>query len=109
MDDAGDEAESTEISIGLLMEIAQAHQQLAEAALLRLKEHTAGLDAVVREEIRQTLIDELRGVHFESQRAVESLRRVQKAAELRILWWSVGIATLSAIVAALVGYATTHV
>jgi type VI protein secretion system component VasF len=67
------------------------------------------LDAVVREQIRQTLIDELRGVHIESQRAVESLQRVQKAAELRVLWWSVGITALSAMVAAVVGYATTHV
>jgi ABC-type uncharacterized transport system YnjBCD ATPase subunit len=108
VDDADDDAEDTEVSIGLLMEIAQAHQQLAEAALLKLKEHIAGLDTVVREQIRQTLIDELRGVHFESQRAVESLRRVQKAADLRVLWWSVGIAALSAMVAAVVGYAVTH-
>jgi hypothetical protein len=108
VDDADDDAEDTEVSIGLLMEIAQAHQQIVEAALLKLKEHTSGLDAIVREQIRQTLIDELRGVHFESQRAVESLRRVQKAADLRILWWSVGIAALSAMVAAVVGYATTH-
>ena len=108
MDDTDDEADATQVSIGLLMEIAQAHQQLAEAALLKLKEHTAGLDAVVREQIRRTLIDELRGVHFESQRAAESLRRVQKAAELRVLWWSVGIAALSAMVAAVVGYAVTH-
>jgi hypothetical protein len=103
-DDVGDD----QVSIGLLMEIAQAHQQLAEAALAKLKEHTAGLDAVVREQIRQTLIDELRGVHFESQRAVESLRRVQKAADLHVVWWSVGIAALSSLVAALVGYVTTH-
>jgi len=109
VDDAHDDAEGTEVSIGLLLEIAQAHQQLAEAALLNLKEHTAGLDAVVREQIGRTLIEELRGVHFESQRAVDSLRRVQKAADLRILWWSVGIAALSAMVAAAVGYVTTHV
>ena len=108
MDDTDDDAD-TGVSIGLLMEIAQAHQQLVEAALLKLKEHTAGLDAVVREQIRQTLIDELSGVHFESQRAVESLQRVQMVAELRVLWWSVGITALSAMVAAVVGYATAHV
>ena len=108
-DENGDDVSDDQVSIGLLMEIAQAHQQLAEAALARLKQHTTGLDAIVREQIRQTLIEELRGVHFESLRAVESLRRVQKAADVRIAVWSVGIAALSAAVAAVVGYVTTHV
>lgn len=104
-----DDVDDSEVSIGLLMEIAHAHQQLAEASLASLKEHAAGLDAVVREQIRRTLIEELRGVHVESERAVRSLRRVQKAADLRILVWSVGIAALSALVAAVVGYGTVHV
>lgn len=104
-----DDVDDAEVSIGLLMEIAQAHQQLAEAALANLKEHAAGLDAVVREQIRRSLIQELRGVHVESERAVQSLRRVQKAADLRIVMWSVGIAALSAVVAAVVGYGTAHV
>lgn len=104
-----DDVEDAVVSIGLLMEIAQAHQQLVEAALAKLKEHTVGLDAVVREQIRQTLIDELRGVHFESQRAVEGLRRVQTAAGARIVWLSVRIAALSAGVAALVGFVTMYV
>jgi hypothetical protein len=108
-DKADDDVEDAEVSIGLLMEIAQAHQQLAQAALAKLKEHTAGLDAVVRKQIRHTLIDELRGVHVESQRAVESLRQVQKAADVRIVWWSVRIAALSAVVAALVGLVTVYV
>lgn len=103
-----DDNDDNKVSIGLLMEVAHAHQQLAEVALLKLKEHTAGLDGVVREQIRQTLIDELRGVHVESQRAVESLRQVQKAADRRLARWSVGIAALSTIVAAAVGYVTAH-
>ena len=110
MDDKDDDAvDDAEVSIGLLMEIAQAHQQLAEAALASLKEHTAGLDAVVREQIRRTLIEALRGVHIESERAVTSLRRVREAADLRIAVWSIGIAALSAVVAAVVGYGTAHV
>ena len=47
------------MKLGLLMEAAQAQQGLAAQALERLREHTAGLDAVVREEIRATLIEEL--------------------------------------------------
>lgn len=110
MDDkADDDLEDGQVSIGLLMEIAQAHQQLAEAALANLKEHTAGLDRVVREQIRHTLIDELRGVHLESQRAVESLRRVQKAADVRVAWWSFRIAALSAVVSALVGFVAAYI
>ena len=104
-----DDVDDAEVSIGLLMEIAQAHQQLAEASLAKLKEHAVGLDAVVREQIRQTLIEELRGVHLESERAVQSLRRIQKAADLRIVRWSVLIAALSAVVGAVVGSGTVHV
>ena len=103
-----DDVDDAEVSIGLLMEIAQAHQQLAEASLTKLKEHAVGLDAVVREQIRRTLIEELRGVHLESERAVQSLRRVQKAADLRIVRWSVLIAALSAVIGAVVGYGTVH-
>ena len=104
-----DDVDDAEVSIGLLMEIAQAHQQLAEASLTKLKEHAVGLDAVVREQIRRTLIEELRGVHLESERAVKSLRRVQKAADLRIVRWSILVAALSAVVGAVVGYGTVHV
>jgi type VI protein secretion system component VasF len=109
IDEEGDDLSDGRASIGLLMEIARTHQELAGATLARLREHTAGLDVVVREQIRRTLIDELRGVHLECQRAVESLRRVHRAADLRILWWSVLIAALSAAVAAMVGYETAHI
>lgn len=108
-DQEDDDLDDGKVSIGLLMDIAQTHQQLAEAALTRLKEHTTGLDAVVREQIRQTLIDELRAVHLESQKAVESLRRVQEAADRRAVWWSVRIAALSAVVASIVGYGMAHI
>jgi hypothetical protein len=104
-----DDVDDPEVSMGLLMEIAQSHQQLAEASLESLKEHAAGLDAVVREQIRRTLIAELRGVHVEAERAASSLRRVQKAADLRIVAWSIGIAVLSALIAAAVALGTVHV
>ena len=107
-DEEDDDLDESKVSIGLLMEVAQTHQQLAEATLASLKEHTTGLDAVVREQIRQTLIDQLRGVHIESQMAVESIQRIRNAADRRTVWWSVWIAVLSAVVASMVGYGMAH-
>jgi hypothetical protein len=80
---------------GLLMESAQAHQKLAEAALERLRAHTQDLDAVVREAIGRTLIEELRSLTAESDRASRSLRNLQRTAALRTVLWSFGIASLS--------------
>ena len=87
------------IQLGLLMETAQTHQKLAEAALEKLQAHTAGLDSVVREQIRRTLIEELHGMHHESQRAVEALRRIQRTANVRVALWSMGITVMSAVIA----------
>jgi len=44
--------EDLTMKLGLLMEAAQAQQALAAAVLQQLREHTGGLDAIVREEIR---------------------------------------------------------
>ena len=49
-------AEEETLKIGLLMEAVQAQQTLATSMLERLREHTAGIDAIVREEIRATLV-----------------------------------------------------
>jgi hypothetical protein len=84
------------MKLGLLVETAETHQELVGAMLAKLQQHTEGLDAAVREEIRQTLLDELRGVHSETQRAVQALRRIQRAANLRVVLWSVGITAMSA-------------
>ena len=90
--------EDTALKLGLLMEAAQAQQALAASALERLREHTAGLDAIVREEIRATILEELQSLGADSQRAAAGLRSLQRAADLRIALWSTAILSLSALV-----------
>jgi hypothetical protein len=79
---------------GLLMETAQSQQGLAVAALERLKAHTQGLDAVVRDEIRRTLTEEMQALASESKSATRSLRALGRAANVRVAFWSIGIAAL---------------
>jgi hypothetical protein len=83
------------MKFGLLMESAQAHQKLAETHLERLRAHTQDLDGVVREEIRRTLIEELREVTAEGNRAVHALRGMKRAAGMRGLIFSAAAAALS--------------
>ncbi len=71
------------LKIGLLMESAQAHQKLAETHLEQLRAHTAGIDGIVREEIRRTLIEELKMLVAESRRATLALRRMGRGAAVR--------------------------
>lgn len=73
------------VKMGLLLEAAESHQATAGEALERLRQHTAGLDAVVREEIRATLVEELQDLQRHSQLAVESLRSLARHANLRAL------------------------
>src|SRR4030088_3131256 len=61
------------LKFGLLMESAQAHQKLAETHLTKLLAHTQGLDDVVRDEIRRTLIEEFQALSAESDRAARAL------------------------------------
>jgi hypothetical protein len=77
------------------VETAETTQQLATALLERFRQHLQGLDAVVRQEIRRTLIEELREVHIESQRAAEALRRIGHAARRRTAFWTLGLMGLS--------------
>lgn len=98
----GEAVEDEEIKLGLLMEAAQSHQQLAESVLERLERHTRGLDDIVRKEIRRTLIEELRAVHDESERTAEALRRVRRAIQSHRVWWSVVFPALSAAIATVV-------
>ena len=87
------------IACGLLMETAQTHQSLVDTALERLRAHTHGLDAVVREEIRRTLVEELQTLVSETGGAARALRALGHAANLRTAAWSVGISTLSSALA----------
>jgi len=79
------------MKLGLLMEAAQAQQTLAADTFDRLREHTAGLDAVVRQEIRATLIEETREFGEECRRAAAALRRLQRGTNLRLFAWGVAI------------------
>jgi hypothetical protein len=86
------------LKLGLLMESAHAHQKAAEAHWDGLREHTRGLDQIVREEIRRTLVEELKDLTEHTARATLSLRGLHRAAQLRGILWSAGIAlTCSAI------------
>ena len=80
--------EDETLKVGLLMEAAQAQQALAANTLDRLREHTAGIDAIVRQEIRATLLEELQSLEDDSRMAAEALRRLQRTANLRLIAWS---------------------
>lgn len=82
------------MKLGLLMEAAQAQQRLGQESLERLLAHTRDLDVIVRDEIRLTVAEALGNVEGESRRAIESLRRVRRAANLRTLLWTVSIAAI---------------
>jgi hypothetical protein len=92
------------LKVGLLMESAQAHQKLAETHLERLRAHTQDLDAVVRDEIRRTLISELQSLSTETKRAHQVFRRLGRGALLRSALWS----TLTAVLCASIPLAIIH-
>lgn len=83
----GDEA----IKLGLLMEAAQAQQRLGHESLERLAAHARDLDVIVRDEVRRTVAEELAGVAIESRRAAQSLQSMRRAANMRVLLWTVSI------------------
>ena len=89
--------EDETLKLGLLMEAAQAQQTLAATSLDRLREHTAGIDAIVRQEIRATLLEELQALDEDSRKAAEALRRLQRTVNLRLVACSavvLGVASL---------------
>jgi hypothetical protein len=89
--------EDETLKLGLLMEAAQAQQALATTTLERLREHAAGLDTIVRQEIRATILEEMQALDEESRRAAEALRRLQRAANLRLIAWSAGGSALASL------------
>jgi hypothetical protein len=92
MTDAGLSHET--MRLGLLMEAAQAQQRLSQESLERMAAHTRDLDAMVRDEIRRTVAEALGSVANESRRATESLQRMRRAANVRMLLWTVSIAMI---------------
>lgn len=87
--------EDETLKVGLLMEAAQAQQTLAANTLDRLREHAAGLDAIVRQEIRATLLEELQALEDDSRKAAEALRRLQRTANLRLIVWSAVVLSIA--------------
>ena len=88
--------EDSAAKVELLLQAAETQQALAGAALDRLREYSAGLDTAVREEIRATLIEELRTLGEDARCAERTLRTLARAANLRLLLWSVTNAALAA-------------
>ena len=82
------------MKLGLLMEAAHAQQALAETTLEKLKAHMGDLDDIVREEIRRAFVEELQLLGDEGKRAAESLRRLGRSANSRVVLWSVGLTLL---------------
>jgi hypothetical protein len=83
------------LKVGLLMESAQAHQALVTENLQRLQAHVRDLDAVVRDEIRRTLLEELQAVSTESQAAAQALHRAGRYAYGRLLAVGLGVVLLA--------------
>ena len=92
------------VKLGLLMEAAERHQKLAQAAIANLNELTEGLAAVVRDQIRHALGEEMKTVKAETQSAVEALRRLRQAANARVTLWTLSLTAISAGVALFVAW-----
>jgi hypothetical protein len=71
------------LKAGLLMESVQTQHRLVEETLAGLRAHTRDLDAIVRDEIRRTLLEELQSLHVESERTVAALRCAARVGDAR--------------------------
>jgi hypothetical protein len=92
------------VKLGLLLETAQTHQKLAEAAIQKLSEHTQALEFVARDQIQRALVDALKTVHVEAQRAVEALQKIKGAANVRVTLWTLGLTVISAAIALFIAW-----
>jgi hypothetical protein len=92
------------VKLGLLMETAQSHQKSVEVLLEKLKQHTQGLDAVVKEQIRHALVEELKTIRAETQGAVTALQALKRAANARVTFWTLGVTAIALGVALFVAW-----
>ena len=92
------------VKLGLLMETAQTHQKLAEAAIEKLSQHTQSLEAAVRDQIQRALVDALKTVHAEAQRAVDALQRIKREAKARVTLWTLGLTVISVAIALFIAW-----
>lgn len=79
-----------------VLETAERQQKLAEAAIGKPNEQVQGLEAVVRDQIRRAVVEEMKSVQAETQKAVEALQRVKRAANARVTLWTIGLTVISA-------------
>jgi|ERR1700722_5028206 len=86
------------VRAGLLLEAAETQRAQATEVLERLQQHLAQIDDVVRDEIRATLLEELRALTEEGRQASASLRRLRQAAHAQLGLWSAAIAIFAAAV-----------
>ena len=98
MTEQGQPAGDDTMKFGLLMESAQAHQKLAEIHLTKLLAHTQGLDDVVRDEIRRTLIEEFQALSAESDRATRAISAMKRAVNVRAIAWNLSAALLCTVI-----------
>jgi hypothetical protein len=82
------------MQLGLLMEAARAQQHLGQESLERLAAHTRDLEVIVRDELQRAVAEQLGNMTAESRRAAESLRSLRRAANLRVLLWTVCMAAI---------------
>jgi hypothetical protein len=90
--------DETTMRLGLLMEAAQANQKVAESSLKRLKATANDFTAIVREEVRRVMVEELQSLAADSKRAADALNEVRRAANVRALVWSIGMTTLCSVI-----------
>jgi hypothetical protein len=92
------------VKLGLLLESAERQQKLAEAAIGKLNEQVQGLQGTVRDQIRGGVSEEMKFLQAETQRAVEALKRVKRAANARVTLWTIGLTLISAVIALFVAW-----
>jgi hypothetical protein len=92
------------VKLGLLVAAAQTHQKLAEAAIEKLNEHTQGLQTVASDQIQRALVEGLKSLHAEMIGAVEALQRVKGAANVRAVFWTLGVTAIALGVALFVAW-----
>jgi hypothetical protein len=90
--------DDTTMKLGLLMETAQAHQKAADSSLKKLKAATNDLASVVRDEVHRAVLEQLHSLESDSRRACEALRAVRRAANMRVLSWSIGVTLLCSVI-----------
>lgn len=76
----------------------------AVPGLMQLNERMKGLEAVVRDQIRRAVVEEMKTVRAETQSAVEALQSVKRAANARVTLRSLGLTAISVGVALFVAW-----